>query len=125
MSDRRVIKCDCCYVRGWPAIMWCYEVVPFDVTLPDGTTQHDEGLWAFCEECHRLAGRQDVVGMVERSLRMDPYLPASVTRISLKEVRAWKQDLFRQLLAARRLSTPFQGHPDDRLPIDGQHIVPK
>jgi len=113
---RRVVKCDCCYVRGWPAIMWTYEIDPFGFELPDApdprmTTYMDDGFWAFCEDCHALVEAGDRRGLLARSEDMDP--PAGPAD------REWRRLMFQGFFNAKRRCAPYRGDPAHRLPVDG------
>jgi hypothetical protein len=115
--SRQVVKCDCCYVRGWPAIMWTYEIEPFGFDFsdfpesPDPRIQsyQDDGFWAFCDDCHQLVEAGDRRGLMARAEVMEPA--------ELPYEKEWRRRMFLGFFNAKRRCSPYRGHP--LRPVDG------
>jgi len=111
---RRVVKCDACYVRGWPAIMWTVEIEPFGFDLPNSpdprmSSYQDDGYWAFCDDCFKLVEAGDRQGLLARADLMDPVEPGPE--------KEWRRLMWQGFWNAKRRGRPYRGEP--AFPVDG------
>ncbi|HET7110247.1 MAG TPA: hypothetical protein VFI41_05210 [Gemmatimonadales bacterium] len=108
MARRQVIKCDICYVRMPPDMVWTYEIVPFSMRGEPGQRDYqDDGAWALCPDCHQAVQAQRFEDVFARSFAIDPPTNAAEER--------WKRRIIGLFLLAadetKIRRPPYRGLP--------------
>jgi hypothetical protein len=104
MARRQIVKCDLCYVRLPPEIVWNYEIVPFAFKGEPGQQDYlDDGYWALCDTCHQLVKSQRYEKVFERSAAMDPVVYDDDAS------ERWRRRMIGLFLNAKRRRPPYQG----------------
>lgn len=101
--SRQIVKCDLCYVRLPPAIVWHYDIEPFFIKGEPGQPDYqDDGTWALCDTCHTLVDRKSWNALFNYIFEMDSPSSAADER--------WRRRLVGLFGRAKRIRPPYQGY---------------